>query len=88
MACIFCSQRTSVGLTLVKSEPAALLVLALMFAAMKPECGLAPLEHGPLRGLAFVGLGHRRSAAMPVLLRVEFVGLIAGISSGWCLCGC
>ena len=41
-------------------ELVAMMVLALFFAATNLECGLAPLEHGLLCGLAHVGLGLRR----------------------------
>ena len=61
-------------LTLVKFELVATMVLALFFAAMELQCGLAPLEHGLLCGLANVGLAPRQCAATPVLPCVEFVG--------------
>ena len=78
-------------LTLVKFELVAMMVLALFFAATKLECGLAPLEHGLLCGLAHVGLGPCQCAATPVLPCVE-CGCGDGFQNcrcrGLCLRGC
>ena len=76
-------------LTLVKFELVAMMVLALLFAATELECGLAPLEHGLLCGLAHVGLGPCQCAATPVLPCVEFVGaeMVSGTpGAGVCAC--
>ena len=76
-------------LTLVKFELVAMMVLALFFAAMKLECGLAPLEHGLLCGLAHFVLVPRQCAVTPVLPCVEFVGaeMVSGTpGAGVCAC--
>ena len=62
-------------LTLVKFELVAMMVLALFFAATNLECGLVPLEHGLLCGLAHVGIGPRQCAATPILPYVASVGV-------------
>ena len=79
-------------LTLVKFELVAMMVLALFFAATNLECGLAPLEHDLLRGLAHVGLGPRQCAATPILPYVASVGveMVSGTPGAGVLCqrGC
>ena len=66
---------TFVGLTLVKFELAAMMVLALFFAATILECGPSPLEHGLVCGLAHVGLRPRRCAVTPLLPFAASVGM-------------
>ena len=78
-------------LTLVKFELVAMMVLALLFAATELECGLAPLEHGLLCGLAHVGLGPRQ-CAVTLVLPCGVCGCGDGFWNprcrGFCLRGC
>ena len=72
-------------------ELVAMMVPALFFAATILECGLAPLEHGLVCGLAHVGLGPRQCAATPLLPFAAPVGmeLVTGTPRlGSCLRGC
>ena len=66
-----------------------MMVLALFFAAANLECGLAPLEHGLLCGLAHVGIGPRQCAATPILPYVASVGveMVSGTPSAR-VCAC
>ena len=77
------------SLTLVKFELAAMMVLALCHAATNLECGLAPLEHGFLCGLAHIELGPRQCVATPILPYVASVGveMVSGTpGAGGCAC--